>query len=306
MRPRLHDMFGPDAQQQLVGAREALVAGGARRRQREGQAVGEPHVELAADVLEPARHEIHRRRADEAGDKGRSRLAIDLLGRPHLLDAATVHDDDALGQGHGLDLVVGDIDGRGADLLVHLLDLDPHLHPQLGVEIGQRLVEQEHLRVAYDGAAHRNALALAAGELLGLAVDQVGDVEHPGSFRDPALDLGLGVVLQPQAERHVLGHRHVRIERVVLEHHRDVAVLRRHVIDDVAADHDVAVGDVLEACDHPQGRRLAAAARPDQHHELMVGDVEIDAAHRLDLVVALHHLTQTDVSHTFNPLSRRR
>jgi hypothetical protein len=58
------------------------------------------------------------------------------------------------------------------------------------------------------------------------------------------------IVLQAQSERHVLGDCHVRVQRVVLEHHRDVAVLRRHVVDDVAADHDVAVADVLEACDH--------------------------------------------------------
>ena len=32
--------------------------------------------------------------------------------------------------------------------------------------------------------------------------------------------------------------------------------------------------------------RLAAARGPDQHDELLVGDVEVDAAHGLDLVVA--------------------
>jgi hypothetical protein len=49
--------------------------------------------------------------------------------------------------------------------LVQLLDLGAHLHAQLGVEVGQRLVEQEDLGVAHDGAAHRHALALAAREL---------------------------------------------------------------------------------------------------------------------------------------------
>ncbi len=44
-------------------------------------------------------------------------------------------------------------------------DLDPHLDAQLGVEIGERFVEQEHLRLAHDGAADGDALALAAGEL---------------------------------------------------------------------------------------------------------------------------------------------
>jgi len=41
---------------------------------------------------------------------------------------------------------------------------------------------------------------------------------------------------------------------------------------------DVAVADLLETGDHAQGRALAAARRPDQDDELLVGDVEIDAA----------------------------
>ena len=57
-------------------------------------------------------------------------------------------------------------------LPVQLLDLEAHLHAQLGVEVGQRLVEQEHRRLAHDGAAHRHALALAAGKLARLALEQ--------------------------------------------------------------------------------------------------------------------------------------
>ena len=208
-----------------------------------------------------------------------------------------VHHHHAVGQRHGLDLVVGDVDGGGAHLLVHLLDLGAHLHAQLGVEVRQRLVEQEHLGIAHDGAAHGDALALAAGELLGLAVEQLGDVEDAGRLVDALPDLGLGIALEPQAERHVLLHRHVRIERVVLEHHGDVAILRRHVVDDVAADQDLAAGDVLEPGDHAQRRRLAAARRAHQHHELVVGDIEVDAAHGLDLVVLLDDLAQRDFRH---------
>ena len=33
----------------------------------------------------------------------------------------------------------------------------------------------------------------------------------------------------------------------------------------------------------------------------MVGDVEIDAANRLDFVVTLDHLTQRNISHEFQP-----
>jgi hypothetical protein len=62
-----------------------------------------------------------------------------------------VHDDDLVGHGHGLDLVVGDVDRGGLEALVQLLDLGAHAHAQLRVEVRERLVEQEHLRVAHDG-----------------------------------------------------------------------------------------------------------------------------------------------------------
>ncbi len=82
-------------------------------------------------------------------------------------------------------------------------------------------------------------------------------------------------------------HRHVRVERIVLEHHGDVAVARPHVVDHLAADRDLAVADVLEAGDGPQQRALAAAGRADQHRELAVRDLEVDAAHGMDGAVAL-------------------
>ena len=77
----------------------------------------------------------------------------------------------------------------------------------------------------------------------------------------------------------LFAHRHVRIERVVLKHHRDVAIARAHVVHDLAADLDRPVVGVLEAGDRAQQRALAAAGRADQHGELPVGNDEIDAAH---------------------------
>ena len=119
----------------------------------------------------------------------------------------------------------------------------------------------------------------------------------------PLVDLLLGRLLELQPERHVLVDVHVRVERVVLEHHGDVAVLGRHVVHDVAADRDVAAGDLLEAGDHAQGRALAAARGADQHDELLVGDVEVDAAHGGHLVVLLDDLTQRYLSHCSLSLS---
>ena len=54
--------------------------------------------------------------------------------------------------------------------------------------------------------------------------------------RDAAGDLGLVRLAQLQREAHVLAHGHVRVQGVVLEHHRDVAVFRFHVVHDAITD----------------------------------------------------------------------
>ena len=84
--------------------------------------------------------------------------------------------------------------------------------------------------------------------------------------------------LEPVAE--VLAHGHVRVERVALEHHRDVALARRGVGDVAAADRDRARRRLLEPGDQPQQRRLAAAGRADEDHELAVLDVQADVVDR--------------------------
>ncbi len=77
-----------------------------------------------------------------------------------------------------------------------------------------------------------------------------------------------------QRERDVLKHRHVRPDRIALEHHADIAFVRcneggrigrRH---DAAADRDRAAVGALQAGETTQRRRLAAAARAEQREEL--------------------------------------
>ena len=261
-------------------------------------------LEVAVDDL-PVQH-VHGRRADEARDEDVGRPVVELERRARLLDDAGVHDDDLVGHRHRLDLVVGDVDGRHLEALVQRLDLRAHLHAQLGVEIGERLVEQEHLRIAHDGAAHGDALPLAARELAGIAVQQLleaEDLRRPQHLPVHHRGRRLGEL---QGERHVVEHGHVRVERIVLEHHGDVAVLRRQRIDHPLADGDLARGDVLEAGDHAQQRGLAAAGRPDQHHELAVGNVDADAVQHLDRAERLAHVADVNGRHSCSPFRRVR
>ena len=105
-----------------------------------------------------------------------------------------------------------------------------------GVEVRQRLVEEEDLGVADDGAADGDALALAAGELLRQAVEKRRDLQHLGRLAHALVDLLLAAAAEPHAEGHVVVDLHVRIERVGLEDHGDAALRRRQVVDHLAVD----------------------------------------------------------------------
>jgi hypothetical protein len=77
-------------------------------------------------------------------------------------------------------------------------------------------------------------------------------IEDVGGLLHLAVDLGTVRSRQLQRKAHVLAHGHVWIEGVVLEHHRDVAILRRALVDGFAVDLHLALRDLLEARDHPQ------------------------------------------------------
>ena len=113
-----------------------------------------------------------------------------------------------------------------------------------------------------------------------------------------------GAPLQLQREGHVVGDGHVRVERVVLEHHGDVALLRRQVVDHPLADADLARGDVLEPGDHAQQRRLAAAGRADEDDELAVLDVDRDAVQDRRRAEGLAHVADLDARHVASGLAR--
>jgi hypothetical protein len=136
------------------------------------------------------------------------------------------------------------------------------------------------------------------------ALEQFAEPQDAGGLVDPGRDLLPRLLREREAERHVVAHRHVRIERVVLEYHRDVALLGLHLVHHPAADVDLAPGDLLEARDHPEQRRLAAARGSHQHRELAVGDVDVHAVDHRGRAEALLDVPQLDGGHVPSPQAR--
>ena len=131
--------------------------------------------------------QVHR--ADEAGDEGGGGLAVDDVGGRDLLGAAVAHDDDAVGEREGLVLAVGDEEGGDLQPLLQVADLLAQALAQVLVEAGEGLVEEQDLRLEHQRAGERDALLLAAGELVGhpLAVALEADLLERGL--DAARDL---------------------------------------------------------------------------------------------------------------------
>ena len=169
--------------------------------------------------------EVHRRRADERGDEEVRRLLVELLRRGELLEGAAAEDRDPVAHRHRLRLVVGDVERRHAEPPLDAQHLTAHLHAQVGVEVRERLVHEEHGRLAHERPAHCDALALAAGELARLAQRHLREPEHLGHLARLLLALLLRDASHPEGERDVLEHVHVRVEGVVLEDHGDVPIL---------------------------------------------------------------------------------
>ena len=253
-----------------------------------------PDVEADPAVgFDPSAEQVGR--ADEVGDEPGRRALVELLGRPELLDLARVHHRDPVAHRERLLLIVGHVHEGDPDLRLDALELDLELATQLEVEGAERLVEEQHVGPVDQRPGEGDPLLLAARQLVRLAAFVAGQVDELERFTDPARGLVLGDALALQAERDVVADVEVGEERVVLEDHVDRALVGRiggHV---ATTQQDRPAGRELEAADHPQRGRLAAARRTEQREEFAGGDLERDAVDRPDLAESLLQVEELDL-----------
>jgi hypothetical protein len=191
---------------------------------------------------------------------------------------------------------VGDEHESDPELRLQRLELDLEVLAELRVKRAERFVEQQHARLEHERARQRHPLLLAAGELIGLAVRELGQVDELERLCHALGPLGLLELLVLQTERDVLGHVEVREQRVALEHGVDVAPARRDARDVAAVEHDPPARRLLEAGDHPQRRRLAAAGRSEQGEELASAHLEVDPGNRDVLAEGLRQFFELDLT----------
>ncbi len=167
--------------------------------------------------------------------------------------------------------------------------LCPHAGAQRGVEVRERLVEQDEVGTGRERPGERHALLLSAGQFVRVTVTEAGQADEaecvPGTLR-PARS--------PQPVADVARDRHVWEERVVLEDHAHPASLGRHENprrgDRVPGEHDAPGVGPLEARQQSQEGGLPAPRRAEEGEDLTPRDLEGHPVHGHDLSVAFGEL----------------
>jgi hypothetical protein len=141
-----------------------------------------------------------------------------------------------------------------------------------------------------------DALLLAAGQLVRAALGELRHLHELERITDPLGGLlfrGL-LVLEPEGD--VLLDGEVREERVVLEDRVHVALVRRGLGHVDLVEEDLALGRALEARDHAQGGRFAAARWAEEREELARRHLQVDPGDGGELTEALHQVDELDLS----------
>ena len=185
------------------------------------------------------------------------------------------HHAHAVGHRHRLFLVVRDEDRRDRETLLQCADLIAQLGAHLRVQRGKRLVEQEHAGLDGEGAREGDALLLAARQLMGILGHVIGQTHELQQFA------GLGSALRGSAGDESGGRRR-RCRGRSCSETRSSSERPFPCCDagpgpwetslpstSIAAD----VG-TLEAREHAQRGRLAAARGAEQRDQFTGRDVE--------------------------------
>ena len=105
---------------------------------------------------------IHLRRPNKTSYKKVLWLVKDLLWTADLLNQTIFHDDDAISQCHGFNLIMRNIDKRCLNTLAQFNNLCAHKIAQIGVKVGKRLIHEEHSRITHNRPSDSYTLTLAS------------------------------------------------------------------------------------------------------------------------------------------------
>src|SRR5439155_8301901 len=195
------------------------------------EALGPDHEHTLAVGAERSRRLAAKdvRTTHERGDEQIDGVLVQVVGRAGLFQSSLVEDCDAIAKVERFFLLVRHKHRRDPDALDDFAQLVARPLPERRVEIRQWFVEQQDARLGRERARQRDALLLAAGQLLDLASLVAGQINECERFRDFLLYPSL-VPLPPslQSKADVFPYVEVRKQRIVLKHHAEAPLRGRH------------------------------------------------------------------------------
>ncbi len=104
------------------------------------------------------------------------------------------------------------------------------------------------------------------------------DAERPRDTRDTLIDLDRFDTPDARFQREfeILADGIARIERILLQHKRHVALGGAPVGNILTVDEDLSARRLFEPGNQPEGRRLAGARLAEQHEKLSVGNFKTE------------------------------
>ncbi len=205
---------------------------------------------------------------------------------------------------HRLFLIVGHIQRRDTEILLQSPDLGAQFDAQLGIQVAQRFIEQEHRWGAHQRPGDRDPLLLATGQLTRLARQQILDADAGGRSAGLLRRVVLADARIAQREGDVACHGQMWVQGVVLEHHGHVTVAGRGARDVATVDSHGSTVSRLESSRDPQGGGLSAAGRADQHGQRPVRQHQIESVDDRCAPVGLGDAAQFDGRHFVAPAVR--
>ena len=186
-------------------------------------------------------------------------------------------------------LLVGHDDDRRPQR-VDALEQGHDLQRAVRVEVAGRLVGDDRAGVVDKGAGDGDALLLAAGELVRIALPFPGQTDQIEHIGDAVFDLARARADGAHREAQVVVHRFLADQAEILKNYADRAahvgdLLVRDAAHGEAVDHDAALRGKDLAGQELDDGGLAGAGRADEEHELPVLYRKGDPAQGLRSVV---------------------
>ena len=291
-RPRRDaDVLRPNADGDLGACSRGAID---RNRDREERRLQRSVVSAAR---EPGSEKDHPGIAEKPATEPVVGMVVELAGRRALDDLALFHERDLVGQRHRFGLIVSDIDDRLTQRSGQLLQGALELKLRGRIDVRDRLVKQDELRLSRHLARNRHFLAGAVVEFRDVEIGACGKSQQPDRVFDATRPLGAGQLHRLQRQLDVAVDADAAVDDRVLEDHADVALARREPGDILVAEIDRARGLRLETGDDPHQRRLATAGRPEETGDLPAGEGERNIIHRVQRAEGLGELLDANFRH---------